>query len=320
MEIRGRLWTKIKAHLDQLCWINTELLGGDIRRTQWRMLYQIDVTEVAASCTLSNRITSMYGIYFCVPAPWLDPLKSAFLYWTPTSLPPYQFLTAHFGPFEVSLLVINLVMMDSSWIRVHIFGVCDAKYSYPSETSRISKIFRTCTFSGPHPSSIQLLTWGTACCMCVWIKNWLSSRGQSKNSKLLLPMLWVPVHCSFFFFSFVHFLSSHVHSLLTGISRGCLTVRGSFSSLWWGLTVLWVCLTMGRPAFCSRQSGWQSATGTIPLLIWLRGFLTQTHPWTLKAPCAPRRKLRKSNHSKNTYDVLDKHNKSLSKFPIYYLT
>lgn len=90
-----------------------------------------------------------------------------------------------------------------------------------------------------------------------------------------------------------HFLN--VCSLLTGISQGCLTVRGSCSSLWWGLMAHWVCLTMGRPAFCSRQSAWQSATGTTPLLTWLRRSSTPTHLWTLKAPSAQRRKLRKTS-------------------------
>lgn len=118
-------------------------------------------------------------------------------------------------------------------------------------------------------------------------------RGKSKNTKLLLLYLYMQVYCIFFLApSLISFL--HVCSLSNGITLGSLWVKGSCSSLWWGLMAHSVSLTMGRLAFCSKRSAWQSATGTTPSLILLRGSSAPTHLWILKAPSAPRTKPRES--------------------------
>lgn len=102
--------------------------------------------------------------------------------------------------------------------------------------------------------------------------------------------------CTFFLDSPTNPFSG-VHSLSTGTSRGCLTARGSCFSRWWDPMAPSASPTMARPAFSSRQSAWQSATGTTPSSTWPRGSSTPARPSTQRAPSAPRRKPRKSrNH------------------------
>ena len=138
------------------------------------------------------------------------------------------------------------------------------------------------------------------CIMCMslnWKKKKKESsidihRGQLENTKLLSLKLYVQVYCIFFTApSLISIL--HVCSLSNGTTLGWLWVKGSCCSLWWGLMAHSVCLTMGRLASCSRQSGWRSATGTTHSLILLRGSSAPTHLWTLKAPSVPRTKPRK---------------------------